>query len=233
MLLQSVLFSGIAGSTNSLPGALVLGTGSIFGTVVLGVEVLHANCSNWQTQSMIVVQLSYFECSSCNWELVSSAVQGVRLALSNVIESWSSTTNYTGTSHDVGIDRAAVGVAEINTGGYGAKILGGSIRAASFRSPQGTKFTATWLRYVPHTTAGGATAGQFVIGAATCTVVITMNGATGLTAANGWFCKANDETTVAGNTGLYFSAHNATTATLTVPATAAASDVITFGCMAY
>ena len=96
----------------------------------------------------------------------------------------------------------------------------------------GTKFTATGCTSIT-STVGGATAGQFVIGANTCTVVITMNGATGETAPNGWACGASDETTAAGNTGLYFSAHNATTATLTVPATAVASDVIVFRCTGY
>ena len=96
----------------------------------------------------------------------------------------------------------------------------------------GTKFTATGCTSIT-STVGGATAGKFTIGANTCTVVITMNGATGQTASNGWSCYANDETTAAGNTGLYFSANNSTTATLTVPATAASSDVIDFACMAF
>ena len=41
---------------------------------------------------------------------------------------------------------------------------------------------------------------------------------------------ANDETTAAGNTLLYFSANSATTATLSVPATAGTTDVIDFAC---
>ena len=96
----------------------------------------------------------------------------------------------------------------------------------------GTKFTATGCTSIT-STVGGATAGKFTIGANTCTVVITMNGATGQTASNGWSCYANDETTAAGNTGLYFSTNNSTTATLTVPVTAASSDVIDFACMAF
>jgi hypothetical protein len=54
-----------------------------------------------------------------------------------------------------------------------------------------------------------------------------------LTATNGWSCRANDETTAAGNTGLYFSGSNTTTATLVVPATAGSTDVIDFSCMAF
>jgi hypothetical protein len=64
-------------------------------------------------------------------------------------------------------------------------------------------------------------------------VTITINGAAGFTANNGYSCHANDETTAAGNTGLYFSANTTTTATLTVPATSAASDVIDFACIPF
>jgi hypothetical protein len=96
----------------------------------------------------------------------------------------------------------------------------------------GTRFTATGCTSIT-SPVGGAAAGKFTIGASGCTVVITMNGATGITAPNGWSCHANDETTAAGNTGLYFSANNATTATLTVPAGALANDVIDFGCLGY
>lgn len=94
---------------------------------------------------------------------------------------------------------------------------------------RGTKFTATGCTSIT-STVGGATAGKFVIGATTCTVVITLGGATGFTAPNDWSCHANDRTTAAGNTGLYFSATSTTTVTLTVPVTAAASDTIDFAC---
>lgn len=140
----------------------------------------------------------------------------------------SSTSAFNG-GNDVGWDRAAANVWEADTGLAQNSL--GSVRAASFQSA-GTKFTATGCTSIT-STVGGATAGQFVIGASTCTVVITMNGATGLTAPNGWACGATDETTAAGNTGLYFSSHNTTTATLTVPATAVASDVIVFRCNGY
>jgi len=95
-----------------------------------------------------------------------------------------------------------------------------------------TKFTATGCTSIT-STVGNGTAGKFTIGGNACTVVITLNGATGMTAANGWSCNANDRTTAAGNAGLYFSADSTTTATLTVPVTAAASDVIDFSCRAY
>jgi hypothetical protein len=123
----------------------------------------------------------------------------------------------------------STGLVDVGTGGVTG--TGGSLAATAFESA-GTKFTATGCTSIT-STVGGATAGKFTIGAASCTVVITMNGATGFTANNGYSCHANDETTAAGNTGLYFSANSTTTATLTVPATAAASDVIDFGCDPY
>lgn len=95
----------------------------------------------------------------------------------------------------------------------------------------GTKFTTSGCSV--SSTTGGATAGKMTLGANTCSVVITMNGASGLTASNGWSCHANDETTAAGNTQLYFSANNATTATLSVPATAGTTDVVDFACTAF
>jgi hypothetical protein len=95
----------------------------------------------------------------------------------------------------------------------------------------GTKFTTSGCSV--SATTGGATAGKLTVGANTCSVVITMNGATGLTASNGWSCKANDETTAAANSLLYFSTNNATTATLSVPSTAGTTDVIDFHCMAF
>lgn len=98
---------------------------------------------------------------------------------------------------------------------------------AGYASGQ-TKFTTSGCSV--SSTTGGATSGKFTLGANTCSVVITMNGATGLTAPNGWSCHANDQTTAAANSLLYFSSNNATTATLSVPATAGTTDVIDFGC---
>jgi hypothetical protein len=95
----------------------------------------------------------------------------------------------------------------------------------------GTKFTTSGCSV--SATTGGAWAGKMTLGANTCTVVITLNGATGVTAPNGWTCGENDETTAAGNTGLYESGSTATTASLVVPATAGTTDVIDFSCAAY
>jgi hypothetical protein len=93
----------------------------------------------------------------------------------------------------------------------------------------GTKFTITGCS--AGTTLGGATIGSFASGTTgTCTVVITMNGATGLTATNGWACHASN-TTTPGNLIDQKSPISTTQATLS--GTTVSGDVITFGCEGY
>lgn len=92
----------------------------------------------------------------------------------------------------------------------------------------GTKFTLTGCS--AGTTVGGASAGQFASGTTgACTVVITMNGATGLTATNGWSCNASDLTTPAN----LFDQSATTTTTVTLTGTTVSGDTITFHCEAY
>lgn len=92
----------------------------------------------------------------------------------------------------------------------------------------GTKFTVSGCSATA--TSGGATAGIYTSGTTgTCTTVITMNGATGLTAPNGWSCYGNDITTPADLIGQ--SASTQTTATL--KGTTISGDVINFGCIGY
>ncbi len=102
-----------------------------------------------------------------------------------------------------------------------------NIRAATHIS-LGTKFTITGCS--AGTTIGGASAGSFVSGTSgTCTVTITINGATGSTAPHGWSCWSNNETTALDQ--IHESGSTATTVTLT--GTTVTSDVIDFGCMGY
>jgi hypothetical protein len=111
--------------------------------------------------------------------------------------------------------------------GAGAVGSGGSFRAASFQSG-GTKFTISGCS--AGTTVGGATAGSFASGSTgACTVVITMNGATGLTAPNGWACHAADLTTPAN----LISQSATSTTTCTVTGTTVSGDTIDFLAMAY
>lgn len=91
----------------------------------------------------------------------------------------------------------------------------------------GTKFTVTGCS--PTATLGGATAGSFHSGStATCTFVITMGGATGFTAPNGWACSGND---INAGTSLHQNATTTTTASITGAVTS--GDVINFACQAY
>jgi hypothetical protein len=93
-----------------------------------------------------------------------------------------------------------------------------------------TKFTVSGCS--AGTTVGGATSGRFTLGANTCTAIVTMNGATGLTAPNGWTCQAHDRTAptilIGGE-----SASTTTTASFTIPAGAGATDIISFNCKAF
>lgn len=92
----------------------------------------------------------------------------------------------------------------------------------------GTKFTITGCS--AGTTVGGASAGTFVSGTTgTCTVVITLNGATGLTAPNGWVCHADDRTTPAN----LISQSASSTTTCTVTGTTVSGDVLSFMAIAY
>lgn len=91
----------------------------------------------------------------------------------------------------------------------------------------GTKFTITGCS--AGTTIGGSYAGSFVSGTTgTCTAVVTINGATGLTAPNGWSCWSSDETT-----GNLFRQTASNTTTATFSGTTVTNDVVTFGCVGY
>lgn len=94
----------------------------------------------------------------------------------------------------------------------------------------GTKFTTSGCSV--SSTTGGATAGVFTLGANSCTVVITMAGATGATATNGWTCEAHDKTAPTVLIGGE-SSSTTTTASITIPAGAGATDVISFSCTGY
>lgn len=105
----------------------------------------------------------------------------------------------------------------------------GLCSTAGFAST-GTKFTTSGCSV--SSTTGGGTAGTFTLGANSCTVVITMNGATGLAAANGWSCTAHDKTTIADLISGE-SSSTTTTASIVIPVTAGSTDVISFSCAGY
>lgn len=92
-----------------------------------------------------------------------------------------------------------------------------------------TKFTTSGCSI--SSTTGSATSGTFTLGANSCSAVITMNGASGYTATNGWACAASDRT--ATTVLISQSASSTTTATLSIPAGAGTTDVISFLCQPY
>lgn len=93
----------------------------------------------------------------------------------------------------------------------------------------GTKFTTSGCSV--SSTTGGATAGVFTLGANSCSVVVTLNGATGMAAVNGWTCKAHNRVAAPIYTGE--SSSTTTTATIPIPAGMGATDVVSFSCTAY
>lgn len=101
----------------------------------------------------------------------------------------------------------------------------------------GTQFTYVATGCTPSASAGSATAGSITLAAGPCTsIVITPNGAVGMTAANGWDCDVSDQTTQAAGTWIQRwgqSASTTTTATIPIPSAAGATDKITFHCVPY
>lgn len=150
----------------------------------------------------------------------------VRL-VTNAVLGWSASSfSVPSGAFDIELSRVSAGILGIGkSGGHGD--TAGSIEAAGYISAA-TKFTASGCSN--SATTGGATAGTYTSGTTgTCTVTITMDGATGLTAPNGWACFANDLTTTADT--VKQTASTATTATLS--GTTVSGDVINFGCIGY
>lgn len=151
--------------------------------------------------------------------------QFTEIALASGVYGWTAQTANNG-AIDTGISRGAATVVDIGNGTQGNTLA--SVATAAFIS-ESTKFTTSGCSI--SSTTGGATAGKFTLGANTCTAIITMAGASGRGAPNGWSCWANDETSPLIMIGT--SSSSATTASLNIPSTAGATDVIDFGCLGY
>jgi len=121
----------------------------------------------------------------------------------------------------------------------GSPVTGSGTLTAAFAGSVvgGTKFTFAATGCTPSASSGGATAGTITLAAGPCTqLVITMNGATGLTAPNGWTCNVGDRTAEGSGTYIpawYESASTTTTATIPIPPSVASTDVIRFSCTGY
>jgi hypothetical protein len=163
---------------------------------------------------------------NAGFSVFSVSRQGVVTSTANFSAALSGGYRFTSAANS-GLYSSASGVDELGNNytvaAAVAKLVLGGVQSG------GTTFTASGCSN--GTLVGGASAGKMTLGANTCSVTVTMGNT--LTATNGWSCGANDETTAAGNTGLYFSGNNATTATLVVPVTAGSTDVIDFSCMAF
>lgn len=127
-------------------------------------------------------------------------------------------------------DSIAIGYAAVVTKSNSVQ-LGDAAVSSMYVGPYmilgGTKFTASGC--TNSATHGTGLAGDYTSGTTgACTVVVTINGATGYTAPTGFACTANDETT--GN--LYRQTASSTT-TATFSGTTVSGDVITFSCTAY
>ena len=102
----------------------------------------------------------------------------------------------------------------------------GGVSSVQSAITTGTKFTATGCSV--NTLLGSGTAGTYKSGTTgTCTVVVTLNGGTGITAPTGWSCFANDRTTPADT----ITNTASTTTTATFYGTTVSGDVIEFACI--
>jgi hypothetical protein len=97
-----------------------------------------------------------------------------------------------------------------------------------------TAFTIAGTGCTPTVTAPGPFGGTFTLASGPCTAVtITINGATGFTAPNGYHCSVHDRTALAGGTWIPAWGETTSTvhtATLPIPGAAGTSDVISFNC---
>jgi hypothetical protein len=96
----------------------------------------------------------------------------------------------------------------------------------------GTLFTISATGCSPSATTGSATSGSITLASGPCTsIVITPNGAQGITAANGWHASVGDRTAQAAGKWIpqwNESASTVSTVTIPIPGAAGATDVITF-----
>lgn len=214
--------SALAGSTISANSST---TFSRFATLYLGAPTASTNVTITTPLSLRTAGAGFFGgFLTANVGLSSVGATTISGGTLNLNSSSNFATNInTGTSN---------ALATIGGGSNGVVInsnSAGSITDTGFISG-GTKFTTSGCSV--SSTTGGATAGVFTLGANNCSVVITMNGATGLTAPNGWTCQAHDRTSITiiidGE-----SSSTTTTATIAIPITAGTTDVISFSCTGY
>lgn len=120
-----------------------------------------------------------------------------------------------------GNSAAVISTTGTDVAGTSATTVAGSLAAGGELSA-GTTFTVTGCS--ASSPSGGADAGSFLSGStATCTFVITIKGATGLTAPHGWACAASDITT-----GTTMAQSATSTTTCSVKGATTSGDTVVF-----
>jgi len=214
------------------------------GCVFLAGSPTQANVTNQQSSlfTMSAVPGSAWQLTgalSSNAAITGTSISGTGLTVSGPASSPATVTIAADQSSGSGATisltpRAASGSGIIQTTNSAGLLFGtNSVQTLLLRNggglqSSGTKFTASGCSN--STTVGGATAGSFHSGTTgTCTVVITLAGATGTTMSNGWSCRFNDETTPAN----LLSESGYTTTTVTMTGTTNSGDVIDFACTGF
>lgn len=155
----------------------------------------------------------------------------IKSSANGLIELFNSTSNGF-TRLNLGGVTSSFGALQTNGTETDSELADGSNQAAFGASgfiSRGTKFTTSGAGCTVTATTGGATAGSFTTSTlGSCVTTITMNGATGLTAPNGWSCSVSD--IISGAAGAQ-SGSTATTATLKITVTT--GDTVNFYCMGY
>ena len=189
--------------------------------------------------------------TGCSLHLNNTSSNGRSFSITNTSQDVNSTSFLTFTD-DIGfVDMLSMmqgggGLSTISSGCYGmtndpnysgsgktrdtklCRVSAGMLSSNGAIVNTGTHFTLTGGSYV----SGGATGGTFTSGTTgTMSAVVTLNGATGLTAPTGWDCHCTDFTTAADALLCKQTASSATTATL--GGTTVSADVISFNCQPY
>lgn len=225
---QVLRASGTAGQATCDSGFTYAGAG---GQVRVGLGSLAAPAIIYGTDT----GTGWFENTVGSWIFSSSGTGLMGLAGTTVkvpsgtVYSW--TNGGIGGAVDSNVSRISSGVVGMGTGAAGS--TGGSTRGASYQSG-GTTFTMSGCSAT--TPIGGASAGSFLSGTTgACTVVITLNGATGITAPNGWTCAIYDlSSAINVTTGLGIMSQTASsTTTCTISGLTVSGDKLQFLAMAF
>jgi hypothetical protein len=196
------------------------------GTTILGGMFNNGGTVTYGAAALCVsASLSVSSWTSCGSATGGVWFPGTFQQINSAIVSWVSASTLGGAA-DISVDRDAAGILGVTASG-GTTAANYRAIKASAHYVAGTTFTASGCSN--GTLVGGATSGKMTLGAASCTVVVTMGNSA--TAPNGWACSVEDQTTAAALVSQ--SASTTTTASFSVPVAAGGTDVLVFGCFGY